>query len=100
MAGLELTTPVRSYRSVFKQLLLLSLILGLVPPSHAAESAKVIRIVDGDTIRVHYKGKEEAVRLIGIDTPETEKKRQARFNQNLSLFYNAQGFARKEIGCG
>lgn len=32
---------------------------------------KVIRVVDGDTIVVEYNGKEEKVRLIGIDTPES-----------------------------
>jgi len=32
---------------------------------------KVARVVDGDTIRVIINGKEETVRLIGIDTPET-----------------------------
>ena len=32
---------------------------------------EVIRVVDGDTIVVNYKGSEEKVRLIGIDTPES-----------------------------
>jgi micrococcal nuclease len=30
------------------------------------------RVVDGDTIIVQMKGKEERVRLIGVDTPETK----------------------------
>ena len=34
-------------------------------------SATVVRVVDGDTIRVRIGEREEAVRLIGIDTPET-----------------------------
>lgn len=33
--------------------------------------AKVNRIVDGDTIIVEFEGKEERVRLIGVDTPES-----------------------------
>lgn len=33
--------------------------------------AKVIRVVDGDTIKVDYKGKEETVRFLLVDTPET-----------------------------
>lgn len=37
----------------------------------APGDATVVRIVDGDTIRVDVAGGEEAVRLIGIDTPET-----------------------------
>ncbi|MFD0697187.1 thermonuclease family protein [Paenibacillus sp. GCM10027628] len=37
------------------------------------ESAKVERIVDGDTLEVTLNGKKEKVRLIGVDTPETKK---------------------------
>lgn len=32
---------------------------------------EVIRVVDGDTFVVKYNGKEEKVRLIGVDTPES-----------------------------
>lgn len=32
---------------------------------------KVVRVVDGDTFVVDFNGKEEKVRLIGIDTPES-----------------------------
>lgn len=32
---------------------------------------KVIRVVDGDTIIVDFNGKQERVRMIGIDTPES-----------------------------
>ena len=35
--------------------------------------AKVKRIVDGDTLRAEYKGKEYKIRLLCIDTPETVK---------------------------
>lgn len=31
----------------------------------------VARVIDGDTIEVHLDGREESVRLVGIDTPET-----------------------------
>lgn len=34
-------------------------------------STKVIKVIDGDTITVDINGKVEAVRLIGVDTPET-----------------------------
>lgn len=34
-------------------------------------SYKVTRVVDGDTIIIDYNGKEERVRLIGVDTPES-----------------------------
>lgn len=39
--------------------------------STCAETAKCIRVVDGDTIVVDYHGKLEKIRLIGVDTPET-----------------------------
>ena len=41
-------------------------------------SAKVLRVVDGDTLRVNYKGKEEGVRLIGIDAPESRPNKKAK----------------------
>jgi micrococcal nuclease len=39
------------------------------PPS----SGRVVRVVDGDTIRVRLGGTEERVRYIGVDTPESVK---------------------------
>ncbi|WP_409228173.1 stalk domain-containing protein [Gudongella sp. SC589] len=54
---------------------------------------KVKRVVDGDTIVVDYKGQEETLRLIGIDTPEsvhpdqerntTEGKEAARYTKEI-----------------
>jgi micrococcal nuclease len=38
--------------------------------AHFNLRAKVTRVVDGDTIRVHYARKNDRVRLIGIDSPE------------------------------
>lgn len=35
------------------------------------ENAKVVRVIDGDTIEVSLNNKKEMVRLIGIDAPET-----------------------------
>ncbi len=32
---------------------------------------KVNRVVDGDTIKIDFNGKEESLRLIGVDTPES-----------------------------
>jgi micrococcal nuclease len=40
-------------------------------PQQSAGEAVVKRVVDGDTIIVHVRGRDERVRLIGIDTPET-----------------------------
>lgn len=40
------------------------------PNTKDKETAKVTRIIDGDTVVVFINGKQEKVRLIGIDTPE------------------------------
>src|SRR4051794_38738906 len=56
------------------------------------ETVRVVRVVDGDTIRVALPSGEEAVRYIGIDTPESVKpgspvecfaKRASAFNERL-----------------
>lgn len=41
-------------------------------------SAKVLRVVDGDTLKVSYQGKQESVRLIGIDAPESRRNKKAK----------------------
>ncbi len=44
---------------------------GAAPPAAAPGVAVVVEVVDGDTITVRVGGREERVRLLGIDTPET-----------------------------
>lgn len=41
------------------------------PPTGPGE-ARVVRVVDGDTVVVDLGGTEETVRVLGIDTPETQ----------------------------
>lgn len=44
------------------------------PATRAADgAATVTHVVDGDTIDVRVGGRDERIRLIGIDTPETKK---------------------------
>jgi micrococcal nuclease len=43
------------------------------PRSTSLGSARVVRVVDGDTIRVRLDGRTERVRYIGVDTPESVK---------------------------
>lgn len=47
----------------------------LLVPSEAEVSesgeARVVDVIDGDTLKVHLNGKVETIRVIGIDTPET-----------------------------
>jgi micrococcal nuclease len=42
------------------------------PPRRTLEG-RVVRVVDGDTVKVRLAGRRETVRYIGIDTPETVK---------------------------
>jgi micrococcal nuclease len=43
------------------------------PAAGGARTAQVVRVVDGDTIVVRLGGREERVRYIGVDTPESVK---------------------------
>jgi micrococcal nuclease len=54
--------------------------------------AKVVRVIDGDTIVVRFDGKTEKVRLIGVDTPETKPKRNKPFEYDsiTNLTYLAE----------
>ena len=45
---------------------------------HAQQTTTVTRIIDGDTLKVRYWGKEESIRLIGIDTPESRANKKAK----------------------
>jgi micrococcal nuclease len=40
-------------------------------PAFASTTSTVTRLVDGDTLVVAIAGRQEKVRLIGVDTPET-----------------------------
>lgn len=55
----------------------------------SSELYKVVRVVDGDTIIIDYKGTEERVRLIGVDTPESvhpDKEKNTEFGTTASNF--------------
>ncbi|WP_254854024.1 thermonuclease family protein [Halobacillus salinus] len=42
------------------------------PADKEGEQATIAGVVDGDTVKVDYKGTEESVRLLLVDTPETK----------------------------
>jgi micrococcal nuclease len=70
-------------RTFFERLLPILVIVAFVFPLQVQsiskfESAKVLEIVDGDTLKVNYEGKEESVRLIGIDAPESRINKKAK----------------------
>jgi micrococcal nuclease len=61
------------------QILLLCLFITLLFTSLYAQNAvRVKRVIDGDTLKINYKGKEESVRLIGIDAPESRPNKKAK----------------------
>ena len=44
------------------------------PAPTGTEVVPVVRVVDGDTIRVRLAGREDRVRLIGVDAPEADQR--------------------------
>lgn len=61
-------------QSVFVLLLLL---FPACNKPHTPGEAEITRIVDGDTYHVLLNGKDEKIRLIGIDTPESKRNKKA-----------------------
>ena len=54
---------------------------------------KVLRVIDGDTIEIDYKGTKETVRLIGVDTPESvhpDASKNTEFGEIASNFTKTQ----------
>lgn len=55
-----------------KNLIIIILLLTILGTSAmATETATLVRVVDGDTLLIVYKGKQEYARLLGIDAPES-----------------------------
>lgn len=60
--------------SVFISLAVFNVFLAL-PFSSFGDEFKVVRVYDGDTIKVIENGKEITIRLVGIDAPEISRKK-------------------------
>lgn len=60
-------------------IILFSLVFFIFQRAYSSADGKsiILKIIDGDTLLVEYKGKKENVRLIGIDTPESRLNRKA-----------------------
>ncbi len=64
-------------------------IFGLAPVDGLDGPVSIVRITDGDTIVVRLNGKDEKLRLIGIDTPEKyDGEKLARKSRELGLSQN------------
>ena len=59
----------------------------------------MVRVVDGDTFIINYNGKEERVRLIGVDTPESvhpNEEKNTAFGKKVSNF-SKEKLTNKEV---
>jgi micrococcal nuclease len=65
------------------------------PGSRGGTTARVLRVVDGDTIIVQLDGRRERVRYIGIDTPESVAQ-----NQPIACFGREASEANKALVSG
>ena len=92
-------------RVIFSSLVSFLLFLG-VAYAEAREPVSLVRIIDGDTIVVRYHLKNEHVRLIGIDTPESKDNKRAHFvskregvdlDEMLSEGERAKSFVEREL---
>ena len=70
-------TPIR--------LLIISIVLSSSQSTSlfAQNLATVIRVIDGDTLKINYGDQEESIRLIGIDTPESQANPKAVESSNV-----------------
>jgi micrococcal nuclease len=58
--------------------IILAFALSAAQVQASPETAKVLYVVDGDTLKVSYKGKSEGLRFIGIDAPESRINKKAK----------------------
>ncbi len=65
-------------KALIKTLSFIFILTLLSSSLHAQQTTTVTRIVDGDTLKIRYWGKEESIRLIGIDPPESRVNKKAK----------------------
>ncbi len=53
-------------KALIKTLSFILILAFLSSALHAQQTTTVVRVVDGDTLKVRYWGKEESIRLIGM----------------------------------
>ncbi len=69
---------IRIKKALIKTLSFIFILTFLSSSLHAQQTTTVVRVVDGDTLKVRYWGKDESIRLIGIDTPESRVNKKAK----------------------
>jgi len=71
----------------------------ILPITSQADQFKVIRVVDGDTIIIDYKGKYEKVRLLCVNTPESvhPDKKQNTFMGKVASDYSKESLKGKYV---
>lgn len=63
----------RARRARWAAALVVAALTGCGAEPGAERQARVLRVVDGDTLKVRVDGRVETVRLLGIDTPESKR---------------------------
>lgn len=82
------------YQRIIKLWLITALFIFLFPGTNFAETYKVIRVVDGDTISINYQDKQEKIRLLCVDTPESVHRDK---KQNILMGKVASAYAEKRL---
>ena len=72
-AGMNIASKLKTKRTarIGIALLVFGMLALITQAQFEPIDATVVRVIDGDTIRVLVRGKVHTVRLIGVDTPET-----------------------------
>ena len=72
-AGMNIASKLKTKRTarIGIALLVFGMLALITQAQFEPIDATVVRVIDGDAIRVRVQGKEYTVRLIGVDTPET-----------------------------
>jgi len=81
-------------KTACKRVPILTALLLIIPSLLSAAQYRVIRVVDGDTIVVDYKGKDEKGRLLCVNTPESVH---ADEKQNIPMGKVASDYTKKRL---
>lgn len=66
----------------------------MLPLPCAASAYRVIRVIDGDTVDIEYKGSRERIRMLNVDTPESVHPNK---EKNTRMGHKASEFTKKHL---